>query len=61
MNEEHIRTRIETALDLLQLIIEALEDDFYSSEVDGAIKKRASLSVSSLYVLSDFLRGICEK
>lgn len=61
MNEEHIRTRIETALDLIQLITEGVENDFYSDGVDGAIKARASITVSSLYVLSDFLRGICEE
>lgn len=60
MSVEHMKVNIENALDLLQVITEDVEDNFISSTDDNAVKARAMITVSSLYVLSDFLRNLCK-
>lgn len=60
MSAEHMKVNIENALDLLQVITEDVEDNFISSTDDNAVKARAMITVSSLYVLSDFLRNLCK-
>lgn len=58
MNPEHIKVQINNALDLLQLVTEDLEDNFISGNTDNAMKARATLTISALYILSDYLRGV---
>ena len=58
MDQEYIRIQINNALDLLQIITEDVEGSFIKCE-DIRIKARANMTVSALYVLSDFLRNIC--
>lgn len=58
MTTEHIKASIGNALDLIQLITEDLEDNFIGASTDNAVKARASMTVSALYILSDYLRNI---
>lgn len=58
MNAEHVKAYIGTALDLLQLIVEDVEANFVSAAVDNDVKARASMTVSALYILGDYLKGI---
>lgn len=57
MTPEHIKAHIETALDLLQLITEDVEENFIGSAADNDVKARASMTVSALYILGDYLRN----
>lgn len=50
--------RLSSALDLLQLISEEIESNFFSGTVSDMVKSRAELTVSAMWVLSDFLRSI---
>lgn len=58
MTPEHIKAHIENALDLLQIITEDLEGNFIGTGLDNAVKARASMTVSALYILGDYLRNI---
>lgn len=58
MTSEHIKASIGNALDLLQIITEDLEENFIGTGLDNAVKSRASMTVSALYILGDYLRGI---
>lgn len=58
MNAEHVKAHIENALDLLQLITEDVEGNFIAAGTDNAVKARASVTVSALYILGDYLRNI---
>ena len=58
MNQEHVKAQINQALDLLQLITEDLEENFFGTGLDNAVKARASMTVSALYILGDYLRNI---
>lgn len=57
MNPEHVKVTINNALDLLQLITEDLEENFITGNMDNAAKARATMTLSALYILSDYLRG----
>ena len=57
MNAEHVKAHIENALDLLQLITEDVEGNFIAACTDNAVKARASMTISALYVLGDYLRN----
>lgn len=61
MNPEHIKSQIGSALDLLQLITEDVENEFISAHVDGAVRARATLIVSSLAILDSYLHQVCEE
>lgn len=61
MSSEHIKVQINNALDMLQIITEDMEENFIESHIDNAITARANLTVSSLSVLSAYLRHICEE
>lgn len=58
MTPEHIKVNIGKALDLLQLITEDVEETFIGASTDNAVKARASMTVSDLYILDDYLRNI---
>lgn len=58
MTPEHIKANIGNALDLLQIITEDLEENFIGAGIDNAVKARASMTVSALYILGDYLRNI---
>lgn len=58
MTSEHIKASIGNALDLLQLITEDVEENFIGAAADNAVKARASMTVSALYILGDYLRNI---
>ena len=58
MNQEHVKAQINQALDLLQLITEDLEENFFGTGLGNAVKARASMTVSALYILGDYLRNI---
>ena len=58
MNQEHVKAQINQALDLLQLITEDLEENFIGAATNNAVKVRASMTVSALYILGDYLRSI---
>ncbi len=58
MSPEHVRAQINQALDLLQLITEDLEENLIGAATDNDVKARASMSVSALYILDDYLRSI---
>lgn len=58
MTREHIKANIGNALDLLQIITEDMEENFIAACTDNAVKARASMTVSALYILGDYLRGI---
>lgn len=60
MNREHIRAHIGNALDLLQIITEDVEENFLGADVDNAVKARATMTISALYILSDYLREVKE-
>jgi len=60
MSPEEIKVHIENALDLIQLITEDVEDNFIGGGTDNDVKARATMTVSALYVLSDYLRNIWE-
>ncbi len=61
LRSEHIRVHIENALDLLQLITEDVEANLVTANADSVVKARATMTISALYVLSDYLRDICEE
>lgn len=58
MNPEHVKSQINNALDLLQLITEDLEENFIGAATDNAVKARATMTISALYILSDYLRNV---
>ena len=58
MTLEDIRGYLDTALDLLQLITEGVEENFIAAGTDNAAKARATITVSSLHILGDYLRNI---
>ena len=58
MTKEDIRGYLKPALDLLQLIVEDAEANFIGAAVDNDVKARASMTVSALYILGDYLKGI---
>ena len=58
MNEEYLKIELEKAVDLVQLISEDLESNFFGSDVDNAVKARATMTVSVLCILTDHLRNI---
>lgn len=58
MNQEHVRVQINQALDLLQLITEDMEENFIGAATDNDVKAKAEMSISALYILSDYLRSI---
>lgn len=58
MTPEHIKASIGNALDLLQLITEDVEENFIGAAADNDVKARASMTVSALYILGDYLRNI---
>lgn len=58
MNQEHVRAQISQALDLLQLITEDLETNFVGAATDNDVRARATMTVSALYILDDYLRSI---
>lgn len=62
MTREHMREKIRMALDMLQIITEDVEDNFLNPSVkDNAVRARATMTISALYVLSDYLRTIGEE
>jgi len=58
MTPEYIKIHIENALDLIQIITEDIEDNLVTSDVDGAVKARATMTISALYILGDYLRSV---
>lgn len=58
MNAEHVKAHLEPALDLLQLITEDIEENFIGADLPNVVKARASITVSSLHILGDYLKGI---
>ena len=58
MNQEHVRVQINQALDLLQLITEDMEENFIGAATDNDVRAKAGMSISALYILSDYLRSI---
>ncbi len=58
MNTEDVRAYLKSALNLLQLITEDLEENFIGAATDNDVKARATMTVSALYILSDYLRNI---
>lgn len=61
MSSEHIKVHIENALDLIEMISDDVEDNFIGTQVDGAVKARATMTVSTLAILSSYLRQVCEE
>lgn len=60
MSTEDIRVHINNTLDMLQLISEDVEDNFVTANVDNATKVRGTMTLSALYILSDYLQSIRE-
>lgn len=60
MSPGQIRICVDNALDFIQLIMEDVESNFIEASISDAMKARAGITVSSLYVLSDYLRIIRE-
>lgn len=60
MTPEHTQTKLDNAIDLLQLITEDVESEFINAHVDGAVKARAAMIVSALAILDSYLREIRE-
>ena len=58
MNPEHVRVQIGNALDLLQIISEDIEGNFIGATVDNDVKARATMTVSALCIVSEYLRSI---
>lgn len=58
MTTEDVRGHLEPALDLLQLITEDIEEGFIGADLPNVVKARASITVSSLHILGDYLRSI---
>ncbi len=61
MSREDIKVHIGNALDLIQLITEDVEDNFVTANVDNDVKARTTMTISSLYILSDYLRSVPEE
>ena len=61
MSSEHIKVHIENALDLIDMISEDVETNFIGAQVDSAVKARATMTVSTLAILSSYLRQACEE
>ncbi len=61
MSQEDIKVHINNALDMLQMITEDVEDNFVTADVDNGVKARATMTISTLYILSDYLRNICKE
>lgn len=61
MTQEYVKAHIDNALDLLQIITEDLEENFIGAATDNAVKARASMTVSALYILGDYLRNLREE
>ena len=61
MSPEHIKVHIENALDLIELISDDVEENFIGTQVDGAVKARAAMTVSTLAILSSYLRQVCKE
>ena len=59
MSRDHIQAHICNALDLIQIIVEDMEENFLTS-TDSAIKARATMTISALYILTDYLRSVRE-
>lgn len=57
MNREYTAVRLEGAVDFLQVITEDFDDNFVALNND-AIKARAGITISMLYILSDYLKSI---
>ena len=58
MNLGYIGGQIHMAVDLLQIITEDMEDNFLCYSIPEDVKARATMTVSALYVLTDYLRDI---
>jgi len=58
MTHENVRPDLDNALDLLQLITEDIEANFVAGPVNDLVKARATLTVSVLNILGDYLRSI---
>lgn len=60
MSQDHIQTHISNALDLLQIVVEDMEENFLTA-TDNAVKARATMTISALYILTDYLRNVREE
>jgi len=61
MTSEYIKIHVENALDLIQIITEDIEANLVASNTDNAAKTRATMTISALYILGDYLRSIKEE
>ena len=59
MNREYTAVRLKAAVDFLQVITEDFEDNFAMTG-NNAIKARAGMTISMLYILNDYLRSMID-
>ncbi len=60
MTPDCVRVHINNALHLLQIITEGLESNLIETSVDNIAKAYATMTVSALYILNDYLLSIRE-
>jgi len=60
MSPDDIKVHINNALDMLQMITEDMEDNFVTANIDNDVKARATMTISALYILGDYLRSVRE-
>lgn len=58
MNPEHVKVQINNVLDLLQIISEDIKENFIGAAVDNDVKARATMTISALCIVSEYLRSI---
>lgn len=58
---EGLSYSIENAADLVQLIEEDVEDDFFHDSVPNSVRARAGIVLSAMYVLRDQLTHLSQE
>lgn len=58
---EGLSIEIESAVDMLQLIEEDVNSNFFHESVESHYRARAGITVSAIRVLSDYLTGLSKE
>lgn len=61
MEAECLKIRLNSAIDLLQMISEDIEDNFVGFRENRLVSSRGAVIVSSLSVVSAYLESICSE
>lgn len=58
---EGLSIEIENAADLVQLVEENMEEDFFYDYIPNSVRTRAGIVLSALYILHDRLKALSQK